>query len=88
MTTPAVRIQLAWFITMVVVAAKAPVHNDSEFVFRTWINNTGFVDYRNKPIAEHDHTRSQDIEDLICHKGHPWLHDRQSVYSDNQQVLM
>ena len=27
---------------MVVVAAKAPVHNDTKFVFRTWINNTGW----------------------------------------------
>jgi hypothetical protein len=33
---------LAWFITMVVVAAKAPLHNDSKFVFRTWINETGW----------------------------------------------
>ncbi|OQD73850.1 hypothetical protein PENDEC_c013G06282 [Penicillium decumbens] len=35
-------LQLAWFITMVVVAAAAPVHNDSKFVFGTWINNTGW----------------------------------------------
>ncbi|KAJ5218202.1 uncharacterized protein N7498_000301 [Penicillium cinerascens] len=35
-------LQLAWFITMVTVAASAPVHNDSKFVFRTWINNTGW----------------------------------------------
>jgi choline transport protein len=35
-------LQLAWFITMVTVAAAAPVHNDSKFVFRTWINNTGW----------------------------------------------
>lgn len=27
---------------MVVVAAKAPLHNDSKFVFRTWINETGW----------------------------------------------
>lgn len=27
---------------MVTVAASAPVHNDSKFVFRTWINNTGW----------------------------------------------
>ena len=27
---------------MVVVVAKAPTHRDSEFVFRTWINNTGW----------------------------------------------
>ncbi|KAJ5664675.1 hypothetical protein N7462_011488 [Penicillium macrosclerotiorum] len=37
-----VYLQLAWFITMVTVAASAPVHNDSKFVFRTWINNTGW----------------------------------------------
>ncbi|KAJ6134450.1 hypothetical protein N7523_000772 [Penicillium sp. IBT 18751x] len=35
-------LQLAWFITMVTVAAAAPVHNNSKFVFRTWINNTGW----------------------------------------------
>jgi choline transport protein len=35
-------LQLAWFVTMVTVAAAAPVHNDSKFVFRTWINNTGW----------------------------------------------
>lgn len=29
---------------MVTVAASAPVHNDSKFVFRTWINNTGWDD--------------------------------------------
>lgn len=27
---------------MVTVAAAAPVHNDSKFVFSTWINNTGW----------------------------------------------
>ena len=27
---------------MIVVAASAPVHNDSKFVFRTWINKTGW----------------------------------------------
>ncbi|KAJ5407929.1 hypothetical protein N7509_001812 [Penicillium cosmopolitanum] len=37
-----VYLQLAWFITMVTVAAAAPNHNDSKFVFRTWINNTGW----------------------------------------------
>jgi hypothetical protein len=30
-----VYLQLAWFVTMVTVAASAPVHNDSKFVFRT-----------------------------------------------------
>jgi choline transport protein len=27
---------------MIVVAAKAPSHRSSTFVFRTWINNTGW----------------------------------------------
>ena len=27
---------------MIVVAAKAPKHQDSKFVFRTWINETGW----------------------------------------------
>ncbi|KAJ5622402.1 hypothetical protein N7528_005634 [Penicillium herquei] len=35
-------LQIAWFVTMVTVAAAAPVHNDSKFVFRTWMNNTGW----------------------------------------------
>ncbi|KAJ6006654.1 hypothetical protein N7451_004598 [Penicillium sp. IBT 35674x] len=35
-------LQLAWFITMVTVAAAAPAHNDSKFVFATWMNNTGW----------------------------------------------
>ncbi|KAF9894316.1 hypothetical protein FE257_007819 [Aspergillus nanangensis] len=33
---------LAWFVIMVTVAATAPAHNDSKFVFRTWINETGW----------------------------------------------
>ncbi|KAK1138924.1 hypothetical protein N8T08_001664 [Aspergillus melleus] len=37
-----VYLQLAWFVTMVTVAAAAPTHNDEEFVFRTWMNNTGW----------------------------------------------
>ncbi|KAJ5157654.1 uncharacterized protein N7482_008754 [Penicillium canariense] len=37
-----VYLQLAWLITMVTVAAAAPVHNDTTFVFKTWINNTGW----------------------------------------------
>ncbi|KAJ5232649.1 hypothetical protein N7468_005605 [Penicillium chermesinum] len=37
-----VYLQLAWFITMVTVVASAPVHNDAKFVFRTWINKTGW----------------------------------------------
>ncbi|GLB12244.1 hypothetical protein AtubIFM57258_009524 [Aspergillus tubingensis] len=35
-------LQLAWFVILVTVAATAPKHNDSEFVFRTWINETGW----------------------------------------------
>ncbi|KAK8238589.1 putative choline transporter Hnm1 [Phyllosticta capitalensis] len=35
-------LQLAWFILLVTVVATAPKHNDAEFVFRTWINNTGW----------------------------------------------
>lgn len=37
-----VYLQLSWFILMVTVAAKAPKHNDVQFVFRTWINKTGW----------------------------------------------
>ncbi|GLA25508.1 hypothetical protein AnigIFM63326_002248 [Aspergillus niger] len=35
-------LQLAWFVILVTVAATAPKHNDAEFVFRTWINETGW----------------------------------------------
>ncbi|XRM48811.1 hypothetical protein ABZX51_011722 [Aspergillus tubingensis] len=35
-------LQLAWFAILVTVAATAPKHNDTEFVFRTWINETGW----------------------------------------------
>ncbi|KAB8238473.1 putative choline transporter Hnm1 [Aspergillus alliaceus] len=37
-----VYLQMAWFTIMVTVAATAPTHNDSRFVFRTWMNNTGW----------------------------------------------
>lgn len=37
-----VYLQLAWFVTMVTVAAAAPTHNTEKFVFRTWMNNTGW----------------------------------------------
>ncbi|KAE8323919.1 amino acid/polyamine transporter I [Aspergillus sergii] len=37
-----VYLQLAWFVITVTVAATAPTHNDSKFVFRTWMNNTGW----------------------------------------------
>jgi choline transport protein len=39
---PVIYLQLAWFVIMVTVAAAAPKHNDSEFVWRTWMNNTGW----------------------------------------------
>ncbi|KAK8159258.1 putative choline transporter Hnm1 [Phyllosticta citrichinensis] len=35
-------LQIAWFILLVTVVATTPKHNDAEFVFRTWINNTGW----------------------------------------------
>jgi choline transport protein len=35
-------LQIAWFVIMITVAATAPSHRDSEFVFRTWINKTGW----------------------------------------------
>jgi choline transport protein len=42
MQTAVCYLQLAWFVIMVTVAACAPAHNDSKFVFRTWINETGW----------------------------------------------
>ncbi|KAI9836024.1 MAG: hypothetical protein M1819_001635 [Sarea resinae] len=35
-------LQIGWFVVMVTVAACAPTHQSSKFVFRTWINNTGW----------------------------------------------
>ncbi|KFY47435.1 hypothetical protein V496_10670 [Pseudogymnoascus sp. VKM F-4515 (FW-2607)] len=35
-------LQIAWFVIMITVAATAPSHRDTEFVFRTWINKTGW----------------------------------------------
>ncbi|OJJ46072.1 hypothetical protein ASPZODRAFT_97590 [Penicilliopsis zonata CBS 506.65] len=35
-------LQLAWLAVMVTVVATAPIHNSNEFVFRTWINKTGW----------------------------------------------
>ncbi|PYH94776.1 amino acid transporter [Aspergillus ellipticus CBS 707.79] len=37
-------VQLAWLAILVTIAAAAPKHNDTEFVFRTWINETGWKD--------------------------------------------
>ncbi|RAL13571.1 putative choline transporter Hnm1 [Aspergillus homomorphus CBS 101889] len=36
-------LQLAWLVILVTVAAAAPKHNDAEFVFETWINETGWT---------------------------------------------
>ncbi|KAF8920608.1 putative choline transporter Hnm1 [Mucidula mucida] len=35
-------LQIAWFVLLVTVVACAPTHNDAKFVFRTWINETGW----------------------------------------------
>ena len=35
-------LQIGYFAVMVTVAACAPQHRSSEFVFRTWINTTGW----------------------------------------------
>lgn len=35
-------LQIGWFVVMVTVAACAPTHRNAEFVFKTWINNTGW----------------------------------------------
>lgn len=37
-------LQIGWFVVLVTVVATAPTHQNSEFVFRTWINSTGWVD--------------------------------------------
>ncbi|KAL4950913.1 amino acid/polyamine transporter I [Aspergillus filifer] len=35
-------LQIGWFVVLVTVVACAPTHQSKEFVFRTWINNTGW----------------------------------------------
>ncbi|KAL4983741.1 amino acid/polyamine transporter I [Aspergillus falconensis] len=35
-------LQIGWFVVLVTVVACAPTHQSREFVFRTWINNTGW----------------------------------------------
>lgn len=35
-------LQIGWFVVMITVVACAPTHQNSDFVFRTWINNTGW----------------------------------------------
>ncbi|KAI5458950.1 choline transport protein [Mariannaea sp. PMI_226] len=35
-------LQIGWLVVLVTVVACAPSHRNAEFVFRTWINNTGW----------------------------------------------
>lgn len=35
-------LQIGWFVVLVTVVACAPTHQNPEFVFKTWINNTGW----------------------------------------------
>ncbi|KDN63395.1 putative amino acid permease [Colletotrichum sublineola] len=35
-------LQIGWFVVMITVVACAPTHRNADFVFRTWINNTGW----------------------------------------------
>lgn len=35
-------LQIGWFVILVTVVACAPKHQSAEFVFRTWINETGW----------------------------------------------
>ncbi|OKL63669.1 hypothetical protein UA08_00928 [Talaromyces atroroseus] len=35
-------LQIGWLVVLVTVVACAPTHQSSEFVFRTWVNNTGW----------------------------------------------
>ncbi|RAK99910.1 putative choline transporter Hnm1 [Aspergillus ibericus CBS 121593] len=35
-------LQLGWLVVLVTVVACAPTHQSSDFVFKTWINNTGW----------------------------------------------
>ncbi|PYH97068.1 putative choline transporter Hnm1 [Aspergillus ellipticus CBS 707.79] len=35
-------LQLGWLVVLVTVVACAPTHQNSDFVFKTWINNTGW----------------------------------------------
>ncbi|KAI1080004.1 choline transport protein [Whalleya microplaca] len=35
-------LQIGWFVVLVTVVACAPTHQSTEFVFKTWINNTGW----------------------------------------------
>lgn len=35
-------LQIGWFVVLVTVVACAPTHQSKEFVFKTWVNNTGW----------------------------------------------
>lgn len=35
-------LQIGWLVVLITVVACAPTHQSPEFVFRTWINNTGW----------------------------------------------
>jgi choline transport protein len=35
-------LQIGWLVVLIAVVASAPSHRSAEFVFRTWINNTGW----------------------------------------------
>lgn len=35
-------LQIGWLVVLVTVVACAPTYQSPEFVFRTWINNTGW----------------------------------------------
>jgi choline transport protein len=35
-------LQIGWIVILITVVACAPKHRDAEFVFRTWINTTGW----------------------------------------------
>jgi choline transport protein len=35
-------LQIGWLVVLITVVACAPTHRSTEFVFKTWINNTGW----------------------------------------------
>lgn len=35
-------LQISWLVVLTTVVACAPTHQSTKFVFRTWINNTGW----------------------------------------------
>lgn len=36
-------LQIGWFVVLITVVACAPTHQDTTFVFKTWMNNTGWT---------------------------------------------